>query len=102
MIKMEHVLQYNGCQYLLQIQEKVCFITELFFSLLMKQAHAKMSLHILQGFCRSQPSVSWFCFTGGTVAPSGHLSLIDDTHMWAPYVSWQGQHGEVTLETRGP
>lgn len=35
------------------------------------------------------------------MAPSGHLSLIDGTHMWAPYVSWQGQCGEVTLEPGG-
>lgn len=46
--------------------------------------------------------MNWFGFTGGTVAPSGHLFLIDDVHMWAPYASWQGQRGEVTLEPGWP
>lgn len=66
------------------------------FFFLMKETNAKMSLHILQAFCRSQPSVNWVCFTGGTVAPPGHQSLIDEAHMWAPYASWQGQRGAVT------
>lgn len=45
--------------------------------------------------------MNWVCFTGGTAAPSGHLSLIDEAHMWAPYASWQGQQGAVTLELGG-
>lgn len=42
--------------------------------------------------------MNWVCFAGGTVAPSGLLSLIDEAHMWAPYESWQGQRGAMTLE----
>lgn len=39
---------------------------------------------------------------GGNAAPSGHLSLIDEAHMWPPYVSWQGQRGAAPLEPGGP
>lgn len=35
------------------------------------------------------------------MAPSGRLFLIDDAHMCAPYVSWQGQRGALTSEPGG-
>jgi len=47
-------------------------------------------------FCRSWPLVNWLCFAGGKVASTGHLSLVDEAHMCAPYASWQGQRWAVT------
>lgn len=90
------------CQYLLQIQRRAVHPSKVLAFLPREtKTNAKVSLPILQAFYRSQPSVNWVCFTGGTVAPSGHLSLIDEAHMWAPYASWQGQRGAVTLEPGG-
>lgn len=82
------------------IKRKACSSIKSWLLFLVKQT-LKCHFTCLQPFYRSQHSANWVCFTGGAVAPSGHLSLIDEAHMWAPYVSWQGQRGAVTSEPSG-